>query len=310
MDLATLFKKGFRFIFDKDYRFVENSAYGFYNSWPDEKYLKTKFKCIMGYELNLDNPITYNEKIQWLKLYDRKPEYSMMVDKYRVREYIAEKIGKEYLIPLLGVWNSPNDINFDELPNEFVLKCNHNSGRGVCICKDKAKLNIQKVKKELDKALKQDYYLFNREWPYKDVPRKIICEKYMTDSSGFELKDYKLYAFDGIVQALMVISGRNTGCTCANYYDANFKQLDFTWGYPKIPNEIKIPESFGQMKAFAEILSKGLPEVRIDFYDINGQLYFGEITFFDGSGFEKFNPKEWDKKFGEWITLPNKKNIG
>ena len=158
-------------------------------SLNDEEFLRKAFKLNTGDELNLANPQTFNEKLQWLKLYDRKSEYTVMVDKYLVRDYIAKEIGEEYLIPLIGVWDSPDDIDFDALPNQFALKCNHNSGVGMCICKDKSKLDIAKVKAELAKGLKQDYYLCHREWPYKDVPRKIIAEKYMVDESGTDLKD-------------------------------------------------------------------------------------------------------------------------
>ena len=160
---------------DSSDRFVVNAALGLYNSMPDRDYLERKFEALMGTPLHLDAPQTFNEKLQWLKLYDRKPEYTMMVDKYRVREYIAQKIGAEYLIPLLGVWDSPDEIDFAALPEQFVLKCNHNSGLGMCICKDKSTLNLRRVRRDLQKGLRQDYYLPGREWPYKDVPRKIIA---------------------------------------------------------------------------------------------------------------------------------------
>ena len=162
----------------------------------DEKYLKLKFYAIMGYKLDLDNPKTMNEKIQWLKLYYRKPEQTMMADKVAVRDYIAEVLGEEYLIPCLGVWESPDDIDFDALPEKFVLKCNHNSGLGMYVCKDKSKMDVEAVKEELRKGLEQDYYLVHREWPYKDVPRKILAEQFMEDGSG-GLVDYKFLCFNG-----------------------------------------------------------------------------------------------------------------
>ena len=177
-------KKLKKYCADSSYRFVVNAALGLYNSMPDRDYLERKFEALMGAPLHLDAPQTFNEKLQWLKLYDRRPEYTMMVDKYRVREYIAQKIGAEYLIPLLGVWDSPDEIDFAALPEQFVLKCNHNSGLGMCICKDKSTLDLRKVRRELQKGFRQDYYLPGREWPYKDVPRKIIAEKYMSDGSG------------------------------------------------------------------------------------------------------------------------------
>lgn len=165
-----------QFVLDPKVRFGYLTRAGFYNHMSDEEYLSRKYQLYFGQKLDLQNPQTFNEKLQWLKLYNRKPEYTVMVDKYKVREYIAQELGEEYLIPLLGVWDNPDEIDFDALPNQFVLKCNHNSGLGMCICKDKSELDISKVKVELRKGLKQDYYLTGREWPYKDVPRKIIAE--------------------------------------------------------------------------------------------------------------------------------------
>ena len=198
---------------DSSYRFVVNAALGLYNSMPDRDYLERKFEALMGTPLHLDAPQTFNEKLQWLKLYDRKPEYTMMVDKYRVREYIAQKIGAEYLIPLLGVWDSPDEIDFAALPEQFVLKCNHNSGLGMCICKDKSTLDLRKVRRELRKGLRQDYYLPGREWPYKDVPRKIIAEKFMIDNEVNELRDYKFFCFRGYVDSVMLCFERDSGDT-------------------------------------------------------------------------------------------------
>lgn len=214
MFLMICLKKGLRFIFDKRYRFVILANKGVYDNMQDEALLNRKYEAIFGKRLNLDNPQTFNEKLQWLKLYDRNPEYTIMVDKYKVRDYIKEKIGEEYLIPLIGVWDNPDDIDFDALPDKFVLKCNHNSGLGMCICKDKSKLNIENVKSELKKGLAQDYYLTGREWPYKNVPRKIIAEKYMTDTSdSSDFTDYKFFCFNGYVDCVMVCLERSSGDT-------------------------------------------------------------------------------------------------
>ena len=280
-----------------------NGKYG--KKLSDEEYLKKTFQLSMGKPLNLENPQTFNEKLQWLKLYDRKPEYTMMVDKYLVREYIAKTIGEEYLIPLLGVWNSPDEIDFEKLPNQFVLKCNHNSGLGMCICKDKTKLNIKKVKAELAKGLKQDYYLTGREWPYKDVPRKIIAEQFMVDESGYELKDYKFFCFDGQVKALFVAKDRQTKGeeTKFDFFDENFNHLPFINGHPNSKPPYFKPENFDEMKSLAEKLSVGIPQVRVDLYNINGHVYFGELTFSHWSGMVPFEPEEWDYKLGEWIQL-------
>lgn len=309
MNIKRLFNRGMKLLTDADYRFLVLSNRGKYDSMPDEEYLKRKFKAFIGQELNLENPQTFNEKLQWLKLYNRRPEYTMMVDKYKVRDYIAEKLGEEYLIPLLDAWDDPDDIDFDALPNQFVLKCNHNSGLGMCICKDKSKLDIPKVKEELRKGLAQNYYLTSREWPYKDVPRKIICEKYMVDESGTELKDYKTYCFNGKAKMLMVVSDRFSGETVkASYFDRDRKQIPVEWGMEMAELTPPKPEVFEKMCSMAEILAKDIPHVRIDFYLIGNKIYFGEITFFDGSGFDEIKPVEWDYEFGKWITLPQKKD--
>lgn len=278
------------------------------NWLPDKIFLKAAFRARFGRKLDLNNPKTFNEKLQWLKLYDRKPEYTKMVDKYLVRDYVKEKIGEEYLIPLLGVWENPEKINFDELPMQFVLKCNHNSGLGMCICKDKNSLDINKVKAELKKGIDQNYYLTGREWPYKDVPRRIIAEKYMVDESGYELKDYKFYCFDGKVKLVMINSDRmSLEKTKANYFDENYQPLDFVWGYENAEIPPQKPEKFEEMKYLAEKLSKNISHVRIDFYQTPSGIYFGEITFFDGCGFDAIEPIEWDYKIGSWLKLPMEK---
>lgn len=298
------------YLSDADYRFLINAGFGRYDNMPDREFIKRKFKSCIGRPLNLDNPQTFNEKLQWPKLYDRKPGYTVMVDKYRVRDYIKEKLGEEYLIPLLGVWNDPKDIDFEKLPNQFVLKCNHNSGLGMYICKDKSKLtttSIRTIRRNLSRGLAQDYYLTGREWPYKDVPRKIIAEKYMEDPATSELRDYKWYCFDGEPKLVMINTDRAKGQTKADYFDMDFNHLDFTWGYPNAVPSPEKPKLFDEMKRLSRILSKGIPHIRVDFYEVQEQIYFGELTFFDGSGFDKFNPPKWDKKLGEWITLPEKK---
>lgn len=275
------------------------------NWLPDKVFLEAAFRARFGRKLNLNNPETFNEKLQWLKLYNRKPEYTKMVDKYLVRDYVKEKIGEEYLIPLLGVWDDPEKIDFDELPMQFVLKCNHNSGLGMCICKDKNSLDINKVKEELKKGINQNYYLTSREWPYKDVPRRIIAEKYMVDESGYELKDYKFYCFDGKVKLVMINSDRmSSEKTKANYFDENYQPLDFVWGYENAEIPPQKPEKFEEIKYLAEKLSEGISHVRIDFYQTPSGIYFGEITFFDGSGLDAIEPIEWDYKIGSWIKLP------
>ena len=274
----------------------------------DKAYLKQLFKAKMGYELDLKNPKTFNEKLQWLKLYDRRPEYTTMADKYKAKKYVADLIGEEHIIPTLGVYDSPDDIDFDALPNQFVLKCNHNSGLGNCICTDKSKLDFEKVKEELRQGLEEDYYLNEREWPYKNVPRKIICEKYMVDESGYELKDYKFFCFDGEVKMMLIISGRPN--LKSDYFDCEFNHLPITkcGPYPtNFDSSLCKPQNMEEMIRIAKTLSAGIPHVRVDLYDIDGNIYFGELTFTSGGGFQAYEPVEWDYTIGSWLTLPKKR---
>ena len=292
-------------IYDDDARFMLLNRFGLCNNMSDEEYLKKAFKCNMGKDLNLENPQTFNEKIQWLKLHDRNPLYTLMVDKYLVKDYVASIIGQEYIIPTLGVWDSPDDIDFDKLPDQFVLKCNHNSGTGMCICKDKSKLDVKKVKSELRKGLAQDYYLHGREWPYKNVPRKIIAEEYMEDEKTGELRDYKFFCFNGVAKALFIATDRQKEGeeTKFDFYDMNFNHLPFINGHPNSTMRIDRPERFDEMRILAEKLSINIPHVRVDFYEVNGKVYFGELTFSHWSGMVPFEPEEWDYTFGSWIAL-------
>lgn len=286
-------------------------AKGFLNWVEDKNYIKLIFRGIFGKELNLDSPQTFNEKLQWLKLHDRKPEYTMMVDKYAVRKYIADTIGEEYLIPLLGVWDNPDDIDFDALPNQFVLKCNHNSGLGMCICKDKSKLDVGKVKAELRKGLQQDYYLTHREWPYKNVARKIVAEKFMEDDNDNDdlgLIDYKIHCFNGEPKFVLVCSERfSSNGTKEDFFDINWNKLPFKRPHLQCSDKsLKQPSAFNKMIECSQLLSKNIPFIRCDFYEIDGMVYFGELTFFPASGLEAFEPEEWDYKLGSWLKLPEK----
>ncbi len=272
-----------------------------FNIIPDERYLKINYKLHMGKKLDLNSPQTFNEKLQWLKLRDRNPLYTNLVDKYEVRKYISKTIGEEYLIPLIGVWDKFEDIDFSKLPNKFVLKCNHDSG-GLIICKDKNKLDIEEVKKKINKSLKRNYYYAWREWPYKNVKPRIICEKYMVDESGIELKDYKFFCFNGKPKALFVATDRGID-TRFDFYDMEFNHLPFMQHYKNGVKKIVKPKGFDKMVKLASKLSKDIPHVRVDFYDINGKVYFGELTFYHFSGFERFEPKEYDEIFGDWINL-------
>lgn len=274
----------------------------------DEIFLHKKFFLIMGKKLDLKNPKTYNEKLQWLKLYDRKPEYTTMVDKYEVRRYIANTIGEEYLIPLIGVWDKFDDIDFDKLPNQFVIKCTHDSG-GVVICENKSELDIDLVRKKINKCLKRNYYYAHREWPYKNAKPRIIVEHYMVDESGNELKDYKFFCFNGEPKALHVITGRRVYDTRLDCFDMEFNHIPLSQEYKNAIKHIEKPSGFKEMIRLANILTRDIPHVRVDFYDINGQVYFGELTFHPFSGFEKIEPEEYDELFGSWLNLPENKLI-
>ena len=293
------------FCTNKEKRTVFLSQHGFFHKMSDEEFIKMQFKNVFGYNIDLNNPITYNEKLQWLKLNDRKPIYTKLVDKYEVKNVIGKMIGEEYIIPTLGIYDDFNEINFEKLPDQFVIKCTHDSGGNV-ICKDKSKLNLSKAKRKIEKSLKNNYYWQNREWPYKDVKPRIIIEKYMEDESGYELKDYKFFCFDGKMQAMFIATdrGSNKEETKFDFYDKDFRYLPFTNGHPNSNIIIEKPKSYEKMIMLAEKISKGIPQVRVDFYDIDGKIYFGEVTFFHWSGFKKFEPKEWDTIFGDWIKLP------
>ena len=276
---------------------------------PDSLYLRRQYKKIMGKPLNLNNPHTFNEKLQWLKIHDRNPLYTTMVDKYAVKKYVADMIGEEYIIPTLGVWDKFDDINFDELPYQFVLKCTHDSG-GLVICKDKSKLDMEKAKEKIEKSLKTNYYLLGREWPYKNVQRRIIAEKYMVDYSGNDLSDYKVHCFNGVPKVILVCSERFSDAGLhEDFYDVNWKRLDVKRpDHPSSDIEQPEPKELQKMLLLSEQLSRKYPFMRTDFYEVNGRLYFGEITFYPASGFDRFEPEEWDYKFGEWLSLP--KSIG
>lgn len=275
---------------------------GLVNWIEDEFYLKCLYRALIGKKMNVSDPKTYNEKLQWIKINDRNPLYTKLVDKYEVREYISKIIGSEYLIPLLGVWDSFEDIDFNRLPEKFVLKCTHDSG-GLVICNDKKQLDLQKAKIKINKSLKRNYFYWTREWPYKNVKPRIICEKYMVDDSGIELRDYKFMCFNGEPKIVQYHTGRFTEHK-QFHYDINgnllpFNNLGYTNdGAPDLDMNI-----VNKMIPLAKKLAKGLIQVRIDFYFINNKVYFGEITFFDGAGFEKIEPEEYDYLLGSWIDL-------
>ncbi len=270
---------------------------------PDKMYIRMQYFKHFHRFPSLKNPKTFNEKLQWLKLYDRRPEYTMMADKYEVRKYIAEKIGEEYLIPIFGVWDSVEEINFKSLPNQFVLKCTHDSG-SVIICTDKSNFNIEETKIRLSKAMKKNAFYYGREWPYKNIKPRIIAEKYMVDESG-ELMDYKVHNFNGVPKVILVCSERFTSTgLCEDFYNTSWEKLDLSRpGNRNSYNEQKQPNEFQRMLEISRNISKDMPFLRTDFYSVNNKLYFGEITFFPASGMKKFEPETWDDELGSWLKL-------
>lgn len=275
---------------------------GLFKNVSDKRFLEWQYRRKMGRHLNLNNPKTYNEKLQWLKLNDRNPLYTKLVDKYSVREYVSKKLGEKYLIPLYGVWDSVEQIEWNRLPDQFVLKTTHDSG-GVVICNDKSTFDYRSAQKKLKRHLSQNYYYPGREWPYKDVKPRIIAEKYMVDQSGNELKDYKFFCFNGEPKLMFIASNRSIEPKF-DFFDLNFNRLPIKQKYKNSKTKkIEKPDNFQEMIEVSAVLSKDLPHVRVDFYNINGQIYFGEMTFYHFSGFEKFNPEKYDEILGDWITL-------
>lgn len=272
----------------------------------DEYYLRLKYRRIVGDRLNLKHPESYNEKLQWLKLYNHRPEYTILVDKYLVKAYIAKKIGEQYVIPLLGVWDSFDEINFDELPEKFVLKTNHNSGNGVFICRDKSSIDLDSLKKKISESLNDDYYKETLEWPYKDINKKIIAEQYIEDAASPYLTDYKLFCFNGVPK-IAYISKDSADHPTTDFFDMDFNPLPIKMRDPNSEVKPSKPDEFEEMKRLASVLSEGIPHVRVDFYLVDGKIYFGEMTFFHCSGFAKVYPEEWNLKMGGWINLPEVK---
>lgn len=276
--------------------------------FSDKVSLKIQYRIRMGRRLDLRNPKRYTEKQQWLKLYDRKPEYTIMVDKIAAKDYVARKIGDQYIIPTIGSWQHFDEIDFDLLPERFVLKTNHGGGGNtVVFCKNKLKFNKKRAKAILEKSLEQSIYHNFREWPYKNVKPMIFAEQLMENSGTIGLMDYKFYCFNGIPKVLLIASNRFTTHNF-NYFDMDFQPLPITSvdGMPIDEDLITRPQSFEEMKSVAKVLSRNIPHVRVDLYEIDGKVFFGELTFFDSSGFDNLNSDSVDLEWGSWITLPSK----
>lgn len=274
----------------------------FFNWMSDKLYIKIKYYLVIGKWMDLNNPETFNEKIQWLKLYDRKDIYTALVDKYIVKRKVADAIGNEYVIHTIGVYDKVEDIDFNELPDRFVMKCTHDSG-GIVICKNRKDFDELAAKKKINKYLRRKYYYVHREWPYKNVKPRIIIEKYMEDDATDELTDYKVMCFGGKAKMVFTCTERFGDGLKVTFFDLDWNKLPFERHYPASKKNIPRPKNLDKMIELSEKLAKGIPFVRIDWYEINGKLYFGEYTFYPGSGLEEFTPEEWDKKLGDLLDL-------
>ena len=288
-------------------RFAALGTRGFYASMPDEEYLKRMYRCQMGRELDLSNPVRFTEKLQWLKLYDRRPEYTLMADKYEAKKIIAERAGEEYVIPTLGVYDSFGEIDFASLPDSFVLKCTHDSG-SVIVVADKSKFNMRSAEKILSNGLKRNYYLPAREWIYKDIKPRIIAEQYLETLASQSITEYKIFCFDGKPGLILVCKGKAhaTGRT-NDFYDLDFNHIPVTGSNPNSPVPDTKPDEYDEMLEVARKLSVGIPQVRIDLYLADGRIYVGEITLCNDAGYTHFKPEIYDEKFGAMIHLPERR---
>lgn len=274
---------------------------------PDKAYLSILYRAKFGKKIHWKAPKTFNEKLQWLKVYDHNPVYTTMVDKFEAKQFAAQRIGEQYVVPLLaGPWERFDQIDFDALPDQFVLKTTHDCG-GVLICKDKSSFDRHAAKEFLEKHLKRDYYSTGREWPYKNVKPRIFAEAFLAELED-DLRDYKFFCFDGVPKLMFIASERQSKEqeTKFDFFDMDFNHLPIINGHPNSPNPISRPENFEKMKELAAVLSKGIPHLRVDFYECSGRLYLGEMTFSHWGGLVPFEPEEWDEKLGSWIKLPQR----
>lgn len=289
---------------------------GLFDWISDEKFLKLAFMVNIHAPLRLETPKTFNEKLQWLKIYDRNPIYTRMVDKIDVKEWVAQSIGEEHVVPTLACWDSVETIDVSSLPNRFVLKTNHDSG-SVVVCNDKTRFDIEGAKAALGRALSRNLYYATREWPYKGVVPRIFAESHLADfycvdavpkkNSGvmMDIPDYKFMCFDGTVKSIFTCTNRFEGDLRVDFFDREWNHMPFTRRYPNADRVPLRPKRLSEMICLAESLSKGIPFVRVDFYEIGSRVFFGEMTFYPGSGFERFEPIEWDYTLGSWLTLPS-----
>lgn len=297
-------KNTFKLLYEQPLIFLEACLNHIEPILSDSLFLQLKFYLRVGYWPNISNPRSFNEKLQWLKLHDMHPEYTDLVDKASVKDIVASRIGEEYVIPTIAIFNSVEDINWNNLPNQFVLKATGDSG-GVVICKDKKTLDIQDAINTLKELGQRDYCKYTKEYPYANVSHRYIAENYMEDESGYELKDYKIFCFNGMPRFIQLDFDRQTNHR-RNIYDINWNLLDVQIKYPKGHDRVfPKPINLEKMLQIASELSKDIPHVRVDLYNVNGKIYFGELTFFHGTGMEIFTPQEWDFEFGKYLVLPD-----
>lgn len=290
------------------YRVFAHFAYKYeFQKLSDTVYLKWMYRGETGRKLNLKEPKRYTEILQWMKMYDHNPLYTTMVDKNAAKKWAADIIGQEHIIPTIGVWDCFDDIDIASLPERFVLKCTHDS-HSAMVCTDKNQFNFSEAKNLLERALKREYFYEGRQWPYKNVPPRIIAEKYIENDATGDLRDYKFFTFNGEPRVMYIATGRGTGETFGDFFDMDFNHLDLSIDHRTAPICPEKPLRFEEMKQAARALARGTPQVRVDFYEANGQFYFGEMTFFHCGGFVSFHPDEWDEKFGSWIQLPRQRD--
>ncbi len=303
-----IFSKLIKLCRDPAYRFEKSVGFGWYDRLSDKAFLEKAFRAYLGRPINWDKPVTFNEKLQWLKLYDRREIYPTMVDKSTAKGYFSSVLGTdEYCVPTLGVWDSFEEIRFDDLPEQFVLKCTHDSG-GLYICKDKSQMDLREAEQKMKRGLKSSFFLKTREWQYSQVKPRIIAEPYLEDEVTKELRDYKFFAFDGEVKCLFVATDRQkpNEPTKFDFFDREYRHLDIVNGHPNAAVPPEKPAHFDLMLQLASTLSRGFPFLRVDLYEVNGRVYVGELTLHHYSGFVPFVPEKWDGIFGEWLTLPDR----
>lgn len=278
---------------------------GFTDFVSDELHVRILFRAFFGYKLDLSNPKTFNEKLQWLKLYDRNREYTVMADKLASKAWASSRIGPQFVVPALASWGSAEEISLDDLPDQFVLKTNHDSG-GVIVCRDKASFDLSAAKRVLSKNLSRNYYWYGREWPYKDIKPTVFAERYLPTGEDGDLPDFKVLCFDGIPRFIELHRGRASHHT-QDWYDCDWNLLDMNQEYAEQSGRsYPKPDCLGEMLRLSGILSSGVPHLRVDWFVVHGRLYLGELTFFDGSGLTSFDDPSNDLLIGNYIRLPEK----